>query len=78
MKELKISEATPNDISYIYGYLNVPIKRMGLHGEYEEKACYWTAFKAYASGKEREFIAVIDAAYPDKFSHYHIGYSDCN
>lgn len=81
MKELKITEATKDDISTIYAYLTVPEDRgMGTYGPLPRKMCdVWTEFNNhYPRNGERKFIAEIDRMNPGKYIAYHIGYDNCN
>jgi hypothetical protein len=81
MTDLKITEAKKDDISTVFAYLVTPEERgMGKYGPLQPKMCdYWSEFNGhYPRGKEREFIAEVDANNPNKYSHYHIAYDNCN
>lgn len=66
-----------SDISTIYAYFTPEQK--AAHGKHCEQ---WTEFGSknppYATGKEREFCAKIDAERPGEFSHYLISWSGCD
>lgn len=76
-KTIRITEATPSDISTVIGYLANPTE---IYPNGQVKKCdTWSVFNnEYAYGKERDFIAEIDAANPEKYSAFHISWSNCN
>jgi hypothetical protein len=62
-----------DDISTVYAYYTPEQK--GAHGKHCE---WWTAFSNhYPTGKEREFIAGIEAERPGQFASYLISWSGC-
>ena len=76
---LQITESARSDISTVYAYfLILDESKRYPNGQY--MMCdSWSLFNSdYAYGKEREFIAEIEAKNPGKYSSYHIGWSDCN
>lgn len=74
---LKITEAAKSDISTVYAYFAEPTV---YYPNGQLKMCdHWSVFnREYKWGKEREFIAAIDAANAGKYSHYHIAWDNCN
>lgn len=68
-----------SDISTVYAYYTPEEKAR--HGKHCE---WWTDFghkletAPYRSGREREFIAKIDAENPGKFGSYLISWSGCD
>lgn len=68
-----------SDISTIYAYYTPEEK--AAHGKHCE---HWTEFghrpetAPYRTGKEREFIARVEAENPGKFASYLISWSGCD
>lgn len=76
-KTIQITEATPSDISTVIGYLSNPTE-MYPNGQVK-KTDSWSVFDhQYEWGKERDFIASVVAANPDKYSSFHISWCNCN
>jgi hypothetical protein len=71
-----ITEGSKSDISTIYAYLNTP----ELYPSGKQKLCEsFSAFNNYYSiGSERDFITKLNQEFPNKFSHYHIGWNDAS
>lgn len=68
-----------SDISTVYAYYTAEQK--AVHGQH---CRYWTEFghrpetAPYKTGKEREFIAKIEAENPGQFASYLISWSGCD
>lgn len=75
--ELIITEAHRNSISTVCAYFITPTVNSP-----NGQVCigdWWSCFNGdYTVGKEREFIAEIEAKNPGLYTSYHIGWSDSN
>jgi hypothetical protein len=77
MSNIKITESRPSDISTVIAYFVNPTERYP-NGEWI-KCDTWSCYDGdYKLGQEREFIAGIESVSPGVYSHYHIGWCDCN
>ena len=75
-KELNITESKRSDISTVYAYLTVPEE---YPAGYPKLCDSFSCFNdTYERDAEREFIKQLDAEHPGRYSHYHIGWVDCN
>jgi hypothetical protein len=75
--DIKITEGVCSDISTVIAYFANPTEYWP-NGQL--KMCdTWSCFNnEYKLHNEREFIHIVDAANPGKYSSYHISWSDCN
>lgn len=74
---LKVTEDPRSDISSVYAFL-ITKPAPNAHG-FVKQCDTWSVFnREYEWGKEREFIAALDAANPGKYSRYHIAWDNCN
>lgn len=77
--ELIITEAHRDSISTVYAYFVNPVAQQGFPNGRLILCDWWSCFNGdYTRGKEREFIAKIEAKNPGLYASYHIGWSDCN
>ena len=82
--ELKITESAGSDISEVHAYFSDDYFEQNPEYSGSGKRVFqnsWSCFgnnAPYQVGKEREFIAKIDAENPGKYKAYHISWYSCD